>query len=285
MSVANEVRSEVRDRSTAWRRCNGRGSGVATTTSTAAATRVSSPSGTEVCSTRATTTPNANNADAARPTVSESAPYLFESPEATDSTSPVGSRWPSTCPICVALRVTSFVVLYSASSQPRTANVCIATPTPAPTAITPSRISDQVSRPDIEPAVIPSSTARPTRYGPSAPGRKTRIPAANTASSTSFCRPSSQMRNRAGGRVAGEERARPRDPADSAAAGAVGYAGASGGKSCIAAPAQGPVTADRQGISAVTLALEHPWRTGTTVYARSNAPTVFQRACGLSPGA
>src|SRR5690625_7445186 len=93
MSVASEVRSEVRDRSTAWRRCNGRSSGVATNTSTGAATRVSSPSGTEVCSTRATTTKNANNADAARPTVSESAPYLFESPRSEERR--VGKEWRS----------------------------------------------------------------------------------------------------------------------------------------------------------------------------------------------
>src|SRR5690625_1844177 len=145
-------------------------------------------------------------------------------------------------------------------------------------------MNDQVSRPDIEPAVIPSSTARPTRYGPSAPGRKTRIPAANTASSTSFCRPSSQRRNRAGERVSGKERSRPRDPEASAAAEEVGYAGTSGGKSCIAASAYGPVTADRQGISAVALALEHRWRTGTTLYVDSNAARVFQRAGGLSPG-
>ena len=44
MSVAIEVRSEVRERSSCWRRCSGRSSGSAAPTRTGAATRVSSPS-------------------------------------------------------------------------------------------------------------------------------------------------------------------------------------------------------------------------------------------------
>ena len=120
MSVASEVRSELRPRSTSWRRCSGLRSGYDAPTSTGAATSSSTPSWTEVLSTIRATTTYATSWVQTRARISVSAPNSSESLEATESTSPVGVRRGSTCPIWAALRVTIFIVAYSAISQVRT---------------------------------------------------------------------------------------------------------------------------------------------------------------------
>ena len=110
MSVASEVRSELRPRSISWRRCSGLSSGNAAPTSTGAAISSSTPSSTEVLSTMKATTRYATSWVQVRARISVSAPNSSESADATLSTSPVGVRRGRTWPICAALRVTIFIV-------------------------------------------------------------------------------------------------------------------------------------------------------------------------------
>ncbi len=83
MSVAIEVRSEVRERSISWRRWSGRKNGNATPTSAGAATSTSRPIVVEVESTIAATIKKATSWAPARAVISVSAPNSSASPEAT----------------------------------------------------------------------------------------------------------------------------------------------------------------------------------------------------------
>ena len=203
MSVAIEVRSEVRLRSTACRRCSGRSSGSAAPTSTGAATSTSTPSCHDVDSTIAATVRYDTSCAIERARISVSAPNSSESLEATLSTSPVGERRGSTWPICAILRVTICVVPYSAISQVRTTRVWKTTPKTPPTSATASSTPAHSASADPEPPMMPSSTARPTRYGPSVIGRNHSRQVSDDHATTARWLRSTHRRNASGDRVSG----------------------------------------------------------------------------------
>ena len=128
MSVAIEVRSEDRVRSTSWRCCSGRSSGLASSTITGAKINTTTPSWNEVDSTSPAISRYAMKAPMNRGTISVSAPNSSVSPEATLSTSPVGVRSGSTWPSWAALRLTIFIGPYMPTSQVRTIRVWPAIP-------------------------------------------------------------------------------------------------------------------------------------------------------------
>ncbi len=96
MSVAIEVSSELRERSTSWRRWRGRRNGSATPNRTGAATSTTRPSRGEVASTIAATARNETSWEPARAMISVIAPNSSESLDATLRISPVGERRGST---------------------------------------------------------------------------------------------------------------------------------------------------------------------------------------------
>ncbi len=110
MSVAIDVSSELRERSTSWRRWSGRRKGRATPNRTGAAISTTTPSRGEVVSTMAATARNEMNCDPARAMISLIAPNSSESLDATLRISPVGERRGRMWPIWAALRVTIMVV-------------------------------------------------------------------------------------------------------------------------------------------------------------------------------
>ena len=110
MSVAIDVSSELRERSTSWRRWSGGRNGSATHTRIGAAISTTTPSSGDVTSTMAATARNDTSCDPARAMISVIAPNSSESLDATLRISPVGDRRGSTWPICAALRVTIMVV-------------------------------------------------------------------------------------------------------------------------------------------------------------------------------
>ena len=120
MSVANDVRSDKRVRSSSWRRSSGLSNGMAKITNSGAVSSTTSPSSQDVRSTIPAITRYASRAPTARVSTSVRAPIWSESPPATLSTSPVGTRCGSTWPIWVVLRVTSCIDPYIAISQERT---------------------------------------------------------------------------------------------------------------------------------------------------------------------
>ena len=163
MSVAIDVRSDVRFRSISSRRCSGRSSGIANNTINGAVTSTTMPSLREVESTNPAITRYAIKAPTKRDTTSVNAPNSSESLAETLSTSPVGVRCGSTCPIWVALRVTSFIEPYMATSHVRTTTVWPSTLAMIPMTTRPNMIRLRRTTVARSCGMIPSSTILPTR--------------------------------------------------------------------------------------------------------------------------
>ena len=130
---------------------------MAKITSNGAVSSTTRPSSSDVRSTMPAITRYASRAPTARVSTSVSAPNWSESPPATLSTSPVGTRWGSTCPIWVVFRVTSFIEPYIAISQERTTIVWPMTPAVTPSRASPSRPAAYRQTADESPPRMPSS--------------------------------------------------------------------------------------------------------------------------------
>ena len=203
MSVAIEVRSEVRVRSTSWRCCSGRSSGLASSTITGAKINTTTPSSNEVDSTSPAISRYAMKAPMNRGTISVSAPNSSVSPEATLSTSPVGVRSGSTWPSWAALRLTIFIGPYMPTSQVRTIRVWPAIPAAIPTRVIAARIATHWTTAAKSRAMMPSSMIRPTKYGPTEPGSHSSTAMNEDRISAGRCCRSSQRRKADGARRIG----------------------------------------------------------------------------------